>query len=90
MARLCLIIAGFGIAFSLLLYISVKLRWRIAEPLHRHAPRVATATAAVLLLMFVMLATAGTNDLAEAFGKGLKQAEYTLRDWFSALRIGRG
>jgi cytochrome b561 len=90
MVRVCLYFAVFGIGFALLLYVAVKLRWRIAGPMHRHAPRVATAAAAVLLLMYVMTVTAGTSDWAEAFGKSLKQAEYTLRDWFNALRGGSG
>jgi hypothetical protein len=90
MAHACLYFAVFGLSFALLLYVAVKRRWRIAGPMHRHAPRVATAAAAVLLLMFVMTATAGTSNLAEAFGKSLKQAEYTLREWVNALRIGKG
>ncbi|MCC7086722.1 MAG: hypothetical protein IT427_17110 [Pirellulales bacterium] len=89
MALLCLYVAAFGIAYSLLLYVAVKRRWRMAGPLHRHAPRVATAAAAVLLLMVVMLATAETSDLSAAVCRGLKQAENTLRDWFDVLRLSR-
>jgi hypothetical protein len=90
MARVCLYFALFGIGFALLLYVAVKRRWRIARPMHRNAARVATAAAALLLLMFVMTSIAGTSDVAEAFGKSLKQAEHTLRDWFNSLRTGRG
>jgi hypothetical protein len=90
MAQLCLIIAGCGLALSAVLYIAIKRRWRIADPLCRYAPRIATISAALLLLMFVMMATAETSNLADALGKGLKQAEYTLRDWFNNLKFSSG
>jgi hypothetical protein len=90
MARVCLYFAVFGIGFALLLYVAVKRRWRIAGPMYRQAPRVATAAAVVLLLMVVVTATMGTSDVGEVVGKGLKQAGNTLRDWFNALRIGKG
>lgn len=64
----------------------MKLRWQVAEPLNRYAPRVVTAAAAVILLLFVALATAGTSDLLDAIGKGMKEAEFAVRGWFSGLK----
>jgi hypothetical protein len=87
MTHVCLCTAGFGIIFSALLYAAIKLRWQMAERLSRNAPRIVTVVAAVLLLVFAMLTTAGTTDLFEVFGKGLKEAEYALRDWFSSLKF---
>lgn len=90
MTRACYIVAGFGFGLSVLLYVATKLRWRIAQPLWRWAPRLATLAAALLLLMFAMMATEGTSDLAGICGKGLKQVEYSLKDWFSSLSFKNG
>ena len=86
MVQLCFMIAACGIALSALLYIATKLHWRIAAPLWKFVPRLTTLAAVLLLFMFVMISIGGTNDLTHSFGKGLKEVEYTLRNWFSSLK----